>query len=89
MDAVPERDTPDSKILASDDWLYLNVGDAVVVQRAGELSHTGHVDDIAEDARLFWVQLDGGRGRILLYEGDGSVVMRSELVSEAAQSGRS
>jgi hypothetical protein len=69
-----------SKTISSPDplsvaeWIHLNAGDNVAIQRAGESLRTGRIDDITEDAKIFWVHLDHGRGRILVHEGDKSVV---------------
>ena len=60
--------------LTSDDRIHLKSGDEVIIERAGELPQRGEVDDVNEDASIFWIHLYGGRGRILVYEGDGSVV---------------
>ncbi|BAS11967.1 hypothetical protein AHiyo8_02700 [Arthrobacter sp. Hiyo8] len=60
-----------------DDWIYLNAGDEVVVQRLGQPPLPGQIDEINEDATIFWVLLHCGRGRIMVYEHDGSVVMRA------------
>ena len=66
-----------AKPLTIADWVYLNVGDEVVVQRLGELPHAGEVDDVNDDATIFWVCLHNGRGRILVSARDGSLVMRN------------
>lgn len=55
--------------LSHDDWVFLNGGDRVVVQRPNETLLFGTVDDVAEDASLIWVQLDVF-GRILVTETD-------------------
>lgn len=62
--------------LPFNDWVYLNPGDEVVVQRVGHSAYPGYVDDINEDASVFWVWLDDGRGRILVQAGDDSIIMR-------------
>lgn len=68
---------PSHKPLAPNDWAHLNTGDAVTVKRAGEPPLSGEVDDVSDDAKIFWVQLHDGRGRILVCAGDGSVVTRN------------
>ena len=60
-----------------DDWIYLNPGDEVVVQRVGQPPLPGQIDEINEDATVFWVDLHHSRGRIMVYETDGSVVVRA------------
>jgi hypothetical protein len=62
--------------LAFNDWVYLNPGDEVVVQRVGRSPYQGWVDDINDDASVFWVWLNDGRGRILVHAGDDSIIMR-------------
>lgn len=64
--------------LTYEEWIYLNAGDEVVVQRLGRPPWPGHIDEINEDATIFWVGLHNSRGRIMVYEGDGSVVMRAD-----------
>ena len=59
-----------------DQWIHLNSGDRVLIQRAGEYLNTGHIDDINEDATVIWVWLDHGRGRILVHEGDKAVIRK-------------
>lgn len=71
---------PSQKPLTADDWIHLNTGDEVVIERAGELPQRGQVDDVNDDASIFWIHLYGGRGRILVHEGHGSVVMFNETV---------
>lgn len=63
--------------LTCDEWIYLNVGDEVVIQRLGQSLWPGQIDEINEDATIFWADLHHGRGRIMVYEGDGSLVMRA------------
>lgn len=65
-----------SEPISSDDWIFLNVGDEVVVQRVGDCHRKGEIDDISDDARTFWVQLSEGRGRVMIFEGDGSEVCK-------------
>lgn len=54
-------------------WGHLNPGDRVIVRRSGLESEHGTVDNISEDARYFWVWIDG-RSRILIFHGDGTVI---------------
>jgi hypothetical protein len=58
----------------SDDWVYLNIGDRVSVRRTSDCCRTGYIDAINHEATIFWVQLDEGRGRVLVYDGDESQV---------------
>jgi hypothetical protein len=53
-----------------DDWVFLNTGDRVVVQRPKEIPCLGTIEDVSEDASFIWVRLDG-LGRILVTENDG------------------
>ncbi len=61
--------------LTYEDWVQLNQGDRVLVQRPGTAPQQGTVDDVSEDASYFWTWLDG-HGRVLIYNGDGSVISR-------------
>ena len=58
------------------DWVYLNRGDEVLVQRVGHSEYHGLIDDINDDASVFWVWLNDGRGRILVHAGDDSIIKR-------------
>lgn len=64
-----------ARALPYEDWVHLNQGDRVVVQRPGNAPQRGTVDDVNEDASYFWIWLDG-HGRILIYDGDGLVISR-------------
>lgn len=55
--------------LNTDDWVFLNTGDRVVVQRPNEPACSGTIDDVSDDATIIWVWLDG-LGRILVTEND-------------------
>lgn len=55
--------------LSTEDWVFLNTGDRILVQRQNETPCPGTIDDVSEDAALIWVWLDG-LGRILITEGD-------------------
>jgi len=57
-------------------WIHLNSGDTVIIQRAGEAPNTGQIDEVNEEATMFWVLLDQGRGRILVHAGDESLVYK-------------
>jgi hypothetical protein len=48
-------------------WGRLQEGCHVMVQCAGETILKGEVDVVSPDASIFWVWLDGGRGRIAVY----------------------
>lgn len=61
--------------LTYEDWVQLNQGDRVVVQRLGNAPQQGTVDEVCADASYFWIWLDG-HGRKLIYDGDGSVISR-------------
>jgi hypothetical protein len=61
--------------LTHEDWAQLNQGDRILVQRAGNAPQQGTVDDVSEDASYFWAWLDG-HGRVLIYNGDQSVISR-------------
>lgn len=67
----------ESNELSYEDWVDLNPGNRVRIERPGERAASGSVDDVAEDASCFWVWLDDGRGRVLIFEGDGSTVWAS------------
>ena len=60
------------------DWGQLEEGDYVMVQRDGEPLLTGAVDVLTRDASVFWVWLDGGRGRIAVYADEGTSVWLPE-----------
>ncbi|MFF1828240.1 hypothetical protein [Paenarthrobacter sp. NPDC058040] len=53
--------------LTTDDWIWLNAGDRVRVQRENEIAATGSIDVVSGDASIFWVWLDDGRGRVALH----------------------
>jgi hypothetical protein len=55
--------------LSTDDWVFLNAGDRVLVLRPNEPPCCGTIDDVSEDACIIWVWLDG-IGRILVTEHD-------------------
>jgi hypothetical protein len=59
-----------------ENWVLLNPDDEVVVQRVGEQPASGTVDVVADDASIIWIWLDGGRGRIAVWEEDGSYLWR-------------
>lgn len=63
-------------LLLSEDWIYLNTGDKVVVHRQREARCSGRIDEVSDDATILWIHLDHGRGRILIFEGDGSMISR-------------
>ncbi|RAX46863.1 hypothetical protein DQ354_04610 [Arthrobacter sp. AQ5-06] len=63
---------------ATEDWARLKPGYRVRVQRANEAVTAGRVDVIAPDAFVFWVWLDGGRGRVALHEDDNVAVWLEE-----------
>jgi hypothetical protein len=65
----------EDRALTYEDWVQLNQGDRVLVQRPGHTPQQGTVDDVSEDATYFWTWLDG-HGRVLIYDGDGSVISR-------------
>ncbi|MET1155409.1 hypothetical protein [Arthrobacter sp.] len=57
------------RALSTDDWVILNTGDRVVVQRPNVSPCLGTIDDVSEDASIIWVWLDG-LGRMLVIEND-------------------
>jgi hypothetical protein len=60
--------------LPCSEWGQLEEGHYVLVQRDGEPLLAGEVDDRTQDASVFWVWLDGGRGRIAVYADEVSAV---------------
>lgn len=78
-----------SSQLSYEDWVYLAPESRVLVQRQGEGASAGSVDDVTEDASCFWVWLDGGRGRVLVSEGDGSTVwdLARDPIGEPVEAG--
>ncbi|ALV39908.1 hypothetical protein AU252_00970 [Pseudarthrobacter sulfonivorans] len=62
--------------LSSDDWTSLVIGERVVLERKSRFPSTGFIDDINEDATIFWIYLDQRFERILIHDGDGSVIRR-------------
>ena len=60
--------------LPSSQWGQLEEGHYVMVQRDGEPLLAGEVDTRTQDASVFWVWLDGGRGRIAVYADEGTCV---------------
>lgn len=53
------------------DWGQLEEGHYVIVQRYSEPPIAGEVDVVADDGSVFWVWLEGGRGRIAIYVDEG------------------
>jgi hypothetical protein len=64
------------RALAHEDWHSLEGADRVTVKRAGEPLETGAVEGIATGSDVFWVWLDHGKGRILVYRDDAPPVWR-------------
>lgn len=60
--------------LPSKEWGRLEEGHEVIVQRDGLQLLLGEVDAVTHDASVFWVWLQGGRGRIALYIYEGTRV---------------
>ncbi|PTT68773.1 hypothetical protein [Arthrobacter sp. HMWF013] len=60
--------------LPAREWGQLEEGHYVMVQREGEPILTGEVDARTKDGSVFWVWLDGGRGRIAVYADEGTRV---------------
>ena len=60
--------------LPSREWDQLEEGHQVLVQRDGLEPLAGEVDAVTHDASVFWVWLDGGRGRIAVYVDEGTRV---------------
>lgn len=69
---------PELAVLPESEWRSLVPADRVAVQRQGEALERGTVDQVAASATAFWVWLDHGKGRILVYPGDSAVVWREE-----------
>lgn len=55
-------------------WSQLEEGHCVIVQRDDEPPLAGIVDVRTEDASVFWVLLNNGRGRIAVYAAEGTSV---------------
>lgn len=55
-------------------WGNLEKGHYIIVQRSGEPTVGGEVEVISDDAAVFWVRLDRGRGRIAVYADEGTSV---------------
>lgn len=66
------------EVLTESDWHSLVPADRVAVQRQGEALERGTVDQVAAGATAFWVWLDHGKGRILVYPGDSAGVWRED-----------
>ncbi len=64
---------PQTRLLSHHNWIHLNPGDRVIVQRTGHAAECGTIDDIAGDASYFWVCIDG-QSRILIFHCDGTVI---------------
>lgn len=63
---------PDADLIPCDvsEWVHLNQGQRIVVQRDMEYPKAGTIDLVSEDAFNFWVWLDQGEGRILVSSQD-------------------
>lgn len=55
------------KELPPSEWDQLEPGHLVMVQRGDEPLSSGEVDVRAYDADVFWMWLDGGRGRVAVW----------------------
>jgi hypothetical protein len=55
-------------------WSQLEEGHCVIFQRDEEPPLAGIVDMRTEDASVFWVFLNNGRGRIAVYADEGTSV---------------
>lgn len=71
-----QREAPEA--LTPDNWVWLNPDDRVKVQREREAMATGVIDVVAPDASIFWIWLDGGRGRVALHMDDNVSVWLEE-----------
>jgi hypothetical protein len=60
------------------EWTQLEEGHCVIVQRDGGRVLSGEVDVVGHDASVFWIWLDGGRGRIAVYPDEGTSVWLPE-----------
>lgn len=56
--------------LGVEDWVWLDPGQRVHVERQYDAASGGVIDVIAHDASIFWVWLDNGRGRVAIHEDD-------------------
>lgn len=74
---VPTRPSRGT-VLTPDDWVWLNPNDRVKVQREKEPVTAGAIDVVALDASIFWIWLDGGRGRVALHMDDNVSVWLEE-----------
>lgn len=72
----PDKPQPGKK-LGVEEWVWLDPGQRVHVERKYEAASGGIIDVIAHDASIFWVWLDNGRGRVAIHEGD-NVCIRLE-----------
>lgn len=66
------------KLIPCAEWEQIEEGDVVVVQRDGGALLEGEVDTRTQDASVFWVWLDEGRGRIAVYADDDTRVWLPE-----------
>jgi hypothetical protein len=60
--------------LQSKEWGLLEKGVYVLVERDKASLLRGEVDDLTGDASVIWIWLDGGRGRIALFDEEGTRV---------------
>lgn len=61
---------PPDAPLSPNEWVLLKPSDRLWVKRENEAGTRGTVDVIALDCSIFWVWLDGGRGRVALHKDD-------------------
>ena len=54
--------------LSPSQWKQLEEGQYVLVQRQGAGVRGGEVDVLTAHATIFWVLLDGGQGRIAIFD---------------------
>jgi hypothetical protein len=71
----PTRADPDQPLL-SRQWKYLWPQEPVAMRRGPDLIGIGWIDDITLDGTILWVQLNEGRGRMMIHQGDGIDIWR-------------
>ncbi len=75
MRSVPgRRDEP----LLIQQWKYLWLKEFIELGSDSQITDSGWIDDITADGNILWVQLTGGRGRVMIHRHDGIDVWRIE-----------
>lgn len=70
--------TPSGDVVLVRDWTTLEPGQLVVVHEDSATEMRGRVDEVAEDGKVLWLHLEGGRGRRLITRPGGDRVWRLE-----------